>query len=86
MDDVKIQELTIDNEALRNALRDILPLSKVSDPRENPLNLILPGFETMWRVVLRDFVELAYKTGKEHRNLEDSAHSILSRSENGELP
>lgn len=56
-----------DNEVLRDALKDLLPLADLSDPRENPLNIILPGFETMWRVVLRGFIEVAYKTGKKHR-------------------
>ncbi|EEA23583.1 hypothetical protein EYB25_006309 [Talaromyces marneffei] len=55
-----------DNEVLRDALRDVLPLTNLSNPRQNPLNFILPGFETMWRVVLRGFIEIAYKTGKEH--------------------
>jgi dihydroceramidase len=55
-----------DNEFLQDALRDVLPLENISNPRENPLNFILPGFETMWRVVLRGFIEVAYKTGKEH--------------------
>ena len=32
---------------------------------DNPLNLILPSFETMWRVVLRSFLEIRFGTGKE---------------------
>ncbi|KAG0161465.1 hypothetical protein PDIDSM_8999 [Penicillium digitatum] len=34
-------------------------------PEENPLNVILPSFETMWRVVLRAFLEIRFATGKE---------------------
>ncbi|KAJ5787944.1 hypothetical protein N7457_002934 [Penicillium paradoxum] len=34
-------------------------------PENNPLNLILPSFETMWRVVLRAFLEIGFVTGKE---------------------
>ncbi|CAG8207860.1 unnamed protein product [Penicillium nalgiovense] len=34
-------------------------------PEDNPLNLILPSFETMWRVVLRSFLEIRFGTGKE---------------------
>ncbi|KGO76252.1 Cytochrome P450 [Penicillium italicum] len=34
-------------------------------PEDNPLNLILPSFETMWRVVLRAFLEIRFATGKE---------------------
>lgn len=29
------------------------------DRKENPLNFILPGYETIWRVVLRCFIELS---------------------------
>lgn len=32
-------------------------------PHDNPLNLILPSFETMWHVVLRTFIEVRFKTG-----------------------
>ncbi|KAJ5943046.1 hypothetical protein N7516_003214 [Penicillium verrucosum] len=34
-------------------------------PEDNPLNLILPSFETMWRVVLRALLEIRFATGKE---------------------
>lgn len=34
-------------------------------PENNPLNLILPSFETMWRIVLRAFLEIRFATGKE---------------------
>jgi dihydroceramidase len=30
----------------------------ISDPRSNPLSLILPSFETLWRIVLRLFLVL----------------------------
>ncbi|CAI7595113.1 unnamed protein product [Penicillium glandicola] len=32
---------------------------------DNPLNLILSSFETMWRVVLRAFLEIRFATGRE---------------------
>ena len=34
--------------------------------RENPLNWILPSFETLWRVVMRAFLEIRFLTGLEH--------------------
>lgn len=34
-------------------------------PEDNPLNLILPSFETMWRIVLRGFLETRFASGKE---------------------
>ncbi|EED22668.1 conserved hypothetical protein [Talaromyces stipitatus ATCC 10500] len=55
-----------DNRYLRDTLTNVMPRADILDPRKNPLNFILPGFETMWRVVLRGFIEVAYKTGKEH--------------------
>jgi len=33
-----------------------------NDGTENPLRLILPGYETLWRVVLRCFVELTSRS------------------------
>lgn len=30
-------------------------------PRRNPMNLLLPAYETMWRVVLRCFLEIRYR-------------------------
>ena len=30
--------------------------------KENPLNLILPGYETLWRVVLRCFIEVTARS------------------------
>ncbi|KAF5016414.1 hypothetical protein F66182_11910 [Fusarium sp. NRRL 66182] len=57
-----------DNGALQDALNEVLPLANILDKRENPLRFILPGFETMWRVVLRGFIEVAFKTGKKHKN------------------
>ncbi|KAF1833953.1 hypothetical protein BDW02DRAFT_569485 [Decorospora gaudefroyi] len=35
-------------------------------PRQNPLNLLLPAYETMWRVVMRCFLEV------QHRNAQKS--------------
>ncbi|KAI1521642.1 hypothetical protein PtrSN001C_012156, partial [Pyrenophora tritici-repentis] len=29
-------------------------------PTENPMNLLLPAYETMWRVVIRCFLEIKY--------------------------
>lgn len=50
-----------DNSHLQKCLLRIFePWSR---PRENPLNLLLPGFETMWRVVLRAFLEVQYGHG-----------------------
>lgn len=50
-----------DQNALREALRRVLPCSE--QPRDNPLNFILPAYETLWRVVLRCFVEVMFRSG-----------------------
>lgn len=49
---------------LKAALHDAFP-DWYGNPHENPLNFILPGYETIWRVVLRCYVEL---TAREHRD------------------
>ncbi|KAK4504724.1 hypothetical protein PRZ48_002686 [Zasmidium cellare] len=49
---------------LQRALLDAHPDWK-KDGNENPLNLILPGYETMWRVVLRCFVEVTSRSHTE---------------------
>lgn len=42
---------------LLNNLHALVDYDK-SDPRDNPLNLLLPAYETMWRVVKMGFQEL----------------------------
>ena len=49
---------------LKKALRTILPVIEEDNPQENPLNLILPAYETLWRVVLRGFVEVMFRSGE----------------------
>ncbi|KAJ5143570.1 Cytochrome P450 [Penicillium bovifimosum] len=50
-----------DDKNLQTSLFDIF--GKHDTPEDNPLNLILPSFETTWRVVLRAFLELRFATG-----------------------
>ncbi|KAK0254854.1 hypothetical protein LTS09_009967 [Friedmanniomyces endolithicus] len=50
-------------DGLREALKKVLPNKDVDDRIDNPLNQLLPGYETMWRVVLRCFAEL---TARDH--------------------
>ena len=45
---------------LHRALHAVCPNSNCYDPERNPLNLILPSYETLWRVVLRCFVEVVF--------------------------
>ncbi|KAJ5812109.1 Cytochrome P450 [Penicillium riverlandense] len=50
-----------DNSNLRFSLRAIFGNDDAG--HTNPLNFIIPSFETLWRVVLRVFVEVGFSTG-----------------------
>jgi hypothetical protein len=47
--------------SLRTALKKILPEHDAGVPRRNPLNIILPAYETLWRVVLRCLIETFWR-------------------------
>ena len=51
-----------DRKPLMEALSFVLP-GMGSKPHENPLNLILPAYETMWRVALFCFMEVTFRPG-----------------------
>ncbi|GMF69239.1 unnamed protein product [Aspergillus oryzae] len=55
-----------DNISLQNSLKTVFPHLNCLDPQGNPLNLVIPGFETMWRIVLRLFIEISYTSGLYH--------------------
>ena len=48
---------------LQNALATLFPEMKGSDKRQNPLNLIIPAYETLWRVVLSGFLQMTFVRG-----------------------
>jgi hypothetical protein len=50
---------------LHEALGRLIPGCNLLDPQANPMSLILPAFETMWRVVLRCFIEVRFRGAKE---------------------
>ena len=51
-----------DQQRLQTVLANMLPGTAVDPgPRENPLNSIIPAYETMWRVVLLTFVSAAFR-------------------------
>lgn len=54
-----------DNHDFQTALSAVFPGRDILDPRSNPLNLILPSFETVWRVALRLFMELHRRDNQE---------------------
>ncbi|EHA24703.1 hypothetical protein ASPNIDRAFT_40601 [Aspergillus niger ATCC 1015] len=47
-----------DNEELQDYIGIFFPSCGPIQPEENPLNVILPGYETSWRVALRMFLEI----------------------------
>ncbi len=49
-------------EKLRHALAQFLPHAEFSG-QGNPLNFILPAYETLWRVVLSCFIEVTFREG-----------------------
>ncbi|KAF9882883.1 hypothetical protein FE257_004920 [Aspergillus nanangensis] len=55
-----------ENHSLQASIQAIFPNQGFRTPEENPLNLIIPGFETLWRVVLRGFVEIGFMAGHQH--------------------
>ncbi|RPB16781.1 hypothetical protein P167DRAFT_192534 [Morchella conica CCBAS932] len=61
-----------DLESLMEACQKLLP--GIDTRVENPLNLILPAFETLWRIVLRGFLEVQFRD-KENFSLNKSLFS-----------
>lgn len=56
--DLKSEWSFKDQEQILTALRSIFPNLKVDDPETNPMSYILPGYEILWRVALRCYLEL----------------------------
>ncbi|KAI0097935.1 cytochrome P450 [Nemania sp. FL0031] len=48
-----------DKKMLNNALERLFPEETMSDDRIRPLDLIMPAYETLWRIVLLTFVSAA---------------------------
>ena len=54
------EELAKNKVVLQNALAKVIPGWDGKNRRENPLNLILPAYETLWRVVLSGFLHVTF--------------------------
>ncbi len=52
-----------DKHDLEEALAQVTRQKKPSKPSENPMNLILPAYETLWRVVLSGFLQVTFVKG-----------------------
>lgn len=53
-------------------------------PKANPMNLILPVYETMWRVVLRCVLEVHYRNNEKSSEWNDVLKKYLDALQNGE--
>lgn len=49
-----------DKHDLQEALARTIPHMERSNPRNNPLNLIIPAYESLWRVVLSGFLQVTF--------------------------
>ncbi|KAG8624604.1 hypothetical protein KVT40_007671 [Elsinoe batatas] len=58
------------NDRLRNLVARLLPTSDTEPtiPQNTPLNFILPGYETLWRVVLRCYLEVSFRPNRDDRH------------------
>lgn len=54
-----VQRFT-DQKQLKDALSVLFPEFQYLTPKDNPLNWILPAYETLWRIVLLAFVEVEF--------------------------
>lgn len=55
-----------DNKDLQHALMTVFQNPEVVEPQTNPLNYILPAYETLWHSALMLFNEIGFDTGREH--------------------
>ncbi|KAI1384268.1 cytochrome P450 [Hypoxylon trugodes] len=56
-----IPDLRENKERLQDALRRLLPDKYPCTAEENPINIIMPAYETMWRVVLHTFLAAGFR-------------------------
>jgi len=56
-------ELHQQKASLMEKLQDFFPVNLYPDlnDRNNPLNILLPAYETLWRIVLRSFIEISFR-------------------------
>ncbi|KAI2604206.1 cytochrome P450, partial [Hypoxylon fragiforme] len=50
-----------DQAQLQDSLRRLLPDSYSDVPEKQPLNLIMPAYETMWRIVLQTYISAGFR-------------------------
>lgn len=56
---------------LENALTKLFPeFDSTSNSRDNPLNYILPAYETLWRIVLLCLIEISFRQNRQAKTVE----------------
>lgn len=68
-----------DLQSLKEECQKLLPDITINSPRDSPLNLILPAFETLWRIVLRCFIEIQFRNKDDFRSNLALLQSYLDR-------
>ena len=63
----KTSDLSDDPIVKQLRLRLTQVLGEWSDRRNNPLNILLPVYETLWRIVVRCFVEINFRPSSRHQ-------------------
>ncbi|KAF7588946.1 hypothetical protein BBP40_004987 [Aspergillus hancockii] len=59
----------VQNDVLQSCVVKLFPSIDCLNPEQNPLRLILPAFETLWRVVLRAVIEVGFRGQAEWRTI-----------------
>lgn len=59
--DLSPDSVTRNLAALKKNLAYVLPSTDCENPRESPLNIILPAYETLWRVVFNSIIEVLFR-------------------------
>ncbi|KAL0636811.1 hypothetical protein Q9L58_004168 [Maublancomyces gigas] len=68
-----------DLHSLKEACQKLLPGIAVDSPRDSPLNLILPAFETLWRIVFRCFIEVQFRSNDDFESNKNLLQEYLNR-------
>lgn len=68
-----------DLDSLKEACQKLLPGIAVNSPRDSPLNLILPAFETLWRIVFRCFIEVQFRSNDDFELNKNLLQDYLNR-------
>lgn len=68
-----------DLDSLKEACQRLLPGITIDSPRDSPLNLILPAFETLWRIVFRCFIEVQFRSNDDFKSNRNLLQDYLNR-------